>query len=278
MDGWQQGEQYERYMGRWSRPTAVKFLRWLAVQDGQKWLDVGCGTGALSTEIVNHVAPASVAGIDASSGFIDEARRRLPPGIDLRVGDAQSLPFASGSFDVVVSGIALNFVPDAQLAVREMRRVARTGGAVGVYLWDYNDGMEMIRVFWDVAVALDNQAAPRDEATRFPLCREDRLGQLFDSFTWNALRLLGTHCGLHPSKPTPFSTTSMTSGNRSLAAKVPLPVMSQVWRRIIGPNSATHSTPNSPTPQTVQYVCSRGRGPWPELFDRSRGRAATCQE
>ncbi len=160
MDGWQQGEQYERYMGRWSRPTAVKFLRWLAVQDGQKWLDAGCGTGALSTEIVNHVAPASVAGIDASSGFIDEARRRLPPGIDLRVGDAQSLPFVSGSFDVVVSGIALNFVPDAQLAVREMRRVARTGGAVGVYLWDYNDGMEMIRVFWDVAVALDNHARP----------------------------------------------------------------------------------------------------------------------
>lgn len=175
-------------MGRWSRPTAVKFLRWLAVQDGQKWLDVGCGTGALSTEIVNHVAPASVAGIDASSGFIDEARRRLPAGIDLRVGDAQSLPFVSDSFDVVVSGIALNFVPDAELAVREMRRVARTGGAVGVYLWDYNDGMEMIRVFWDVAVALNNHAAPLDEATRFPLCREDQLGQLFESFTWNELR------------------------------------------------------------------------------------------
>ncbi len=103
---------------------------------GQRWLDVGCGTGALSTEIVNHVAPAVVAGIDASSGFIDEARRRLPAGIDLRVGDAQSLPFVSDSFDVVVSGIALNFVPDAELAVREMRRVARTGGAVGVYLWD----------------------------------------------------------------------------------------------------------------------------------------------
>jgi len=123
-------------MGRWSSPTALKFLRWLAVQDGQKWLDAGCGTGALSTEIVNHVAPASVAGIDASSGFIDEARRRLPAGIDLRVGDAQSLPFVSDSFDVVVSGVALNFVPDAELAVREMRRVARTGGAVGVYLWD----------------------------------------------------------------------------------------------------------------------------------------------
>lgn len=175
-------------MGRWSRPTADRFLRWLGVEDGRQWLDVGCGTGALSTAIVNQVSPSSLAGIDASAAFIEVARQQLPKGADLRVGDAQSLPFASDSFDCVVSGIALNFVPDPQLAVREMRRVAHPGGTVGLYLWDYSDGMEMIRVFWDVAVALDKQAAALDEAVRFPLCREDALGQLFDNFAWGARR------------------------------------------------------------------------------------------
>ncbi len=181
MDTWDGGASYENYMGRWSRQLAQRFVEWLDVPRDARWLDVGCGTGALTETIAAVAAPAMLAGLDLSPEFVDAARDRLRGRADLRVGDARALPFADDDFDAVVSGIALNFVPDPSLVVQEMRRVARSGGAVATYLWDYADGMEMIRTFWDAAIALDPTVAHLDEAVRFPLCRPEPMKALFSA-------------------------------------------------------------------------------------------------
>jgi len=123
--------------------------------------------------------PGSVAGVDPSENFLGVARQCFGATVDLCVGDALDIPFPDGSFDAAVSGLALNFVPDPAAAVREMRRVA-SGGRMALYLWDYADGMELIRYFWDAVVSLDPESASLDEAVRFPLCTPDRMTHLFD--------------------------------------------------------------------------------------------------
>ncbi len=146
---------------------------------GKAWLDVGCGTGALSQRIVEAAAPAAVTGIDSSEGFVAHASAHVA-GAQFRVGDAQALPVSDREFDAVVSGLVLNFVPDQPRAVAEMRRAARPGGTVAVYVWDYAGEMQLIRRFWDAAIALDPAARDLDEAVRFPLCRPDPLRALFE--------------------------------------------------------------------------------------------------
>ncbi len=179
-DVWAQGDGYERYMGRWSRPAAAAFLDWLAVPPGKAWLDVGCGSGALSQRIVDSAAPAAVVGVDTSEGFVAHASAHVT-GAQFRVGDAQVLPVANDEFDAVVSGLALNFVPDQPKAVAEMRRAAQPCGKVAIYVWDYAGEMQLIRRFWDAAIALDPAAHDLDEAVRFPQCRPERLRALFES-------------------------------------------------------------------------------------------------
>jgi SAM-dependent methyltransferase len=181
-DVWAQGAGYERYIGRWSRPVAAAFLDWLGLPPGKAWLDVGCGSGALSQRIVDSAAPAAVVGIDSSEGFVTHARARVA---DQRaafcVGDAQALPVCDGEFDATVSGLVLNFVPDQPKAVAEMRRAARPSGTVAVYVWDYAGEMQLMRRFWDAAAALDPAARELDEAMRFLVCRPDPLRALFAS-------------------------------------------------------------------------------------------------
>jgi SAM-dependent methyltransferase len=163
---WGQGAPYERFVGRWSRLVAPQFLAWLGVDAGAAWLDVGSGTGALSSAVLDTASPGSVMGIDSSEGFVGHARSAVP-GATFVVGDAQSLPFEDDSFDVVVSGLVLNFVPDKPRAVAEMTRVARPGGTVAVYVWDYAGRMELLRWFWDAAGELDPAARELDEGQRF---------------------------------------------------------------------------------------------------------------
>lgn len=178
-DNWQLGHPYERYVGRWSRRLAPAFLRWLDLPPGLRWLDVGCGTGALSAAIVEHCAPASVVGVEPSEGFLRVARESLPQHVVLHPGSAASLALADGSVDAVVSGLVLNFVPDLDAALREMARVAAGGATIAAYVWDYAGRMELMRHFWDAAVALDEGARQLDEGTRFPLCRPDALLERF---------------------------------------------------------------------------------------------------
>ena len=174
------GDAYEPFIGRWSRPVAAQFLNWLALPAGGRWLDVGCGTGALSQGILDACAPASVLGVDSSDGFIAHARAHVTDGrAAFRVGDARALPADDAAFDAVVSGLVLNFVPDQPMAVAEMRRVARPGATVAVYVWDYAGEMQLMRQFWDAAIALNPKARDLDEGLRFPVCRPDALRGLF---------------------------------------------------------------------------------------------------
>jgi SAM-dependent methyltransferase len=183
-DVWAAGAAYEPFIGRWSRLVAHEFLTWLAVAPGRRWLDVGCGTGELTRAIVRCAAPGEVIGIDPSEGFLAYARAKTA-GAQFREADAQALPFEDESFDAVVSGLALNFVPDPALALREMRRVTRQRGTVAAYVWDYAEGMHMLRIFWDAA-----DAGALDEARRFPLCRPAALQELFEALNWVELRAI----------------------------------------------------------------------------------------
>lgn len=125
-------------MGRWSRAVAPAFLEWVAPPAGARWLDVGCGTGVFTELVVDTCAPASVSGVDPSSAQIDQARRQLVARhVDFRVGDAQALPFADATFDVVAAALVINFIPDRPRALAEMRRVVNAGGIVAGYVWDF---------------------------------------------------------------------------------------------------------------------------------------------
>jgi SAM-dependent methyltransferase len=187
-DTWERGDPYERYVGRWSRRLAPRFLSWLGMPAGLRWLDVGCGTGALSAAILDRASPARVAALEPSPGFREAAARNLAGRAELHAGNAAQIPLGDAAVDVAVSGLVLNFVPDTQAALREMSRVAR-GGSVAAYVWDYAGKMELMRIFWDAAVELDRDAAALDEGRRFPLCRAEALEQAFSAAGLEAVQV-----------------------------------------------------------------------------------------
>lgn len=193
-DAWQAGDNYDAYMGRWSRQVAPLFLDWLGMPDNLDWLEIGCGTGALSAAILRQCRPKSLIALDPSEGFVSSARENVPDGCArFQVGDAQALDLESGSRDVVVSGLVLNFVPEKEKAIAEMKRVARPGGTVGFYVWDYpGGGVEFMRAFWDAATALDPGAVDLAEHKRFPYCTPDGLADLV------------SRAGLRPGECTPI--------------------------------------------------------------------------
>ncbi len=179
-DVWASGDAYEPYVGRWSRPVARELLAWLGLPPNLHWLDVGSGTGALSQVLLHNAAPREVVGIDQSDGYVAYARARVTDErVTFQVADAQSLPFPDARFDAAVSGLVLNFVPDKARAVGEMRRAVRPGGTVAVYVWDYAGRMQLMRRFWDAAIALDPAARDLDEGSRFPICKPEPLAALF---------------------------------------------------------------------------------------------------
>jgi SAM-dependent methyltransferase len=181
-DSWTSGDAYQRFMGRWSPFLAELFVPWLAVPAGRDWLDVGCGTGALTRTILSQAAPAKVVGVDPSEAFVNFARQNIgDPRVQFKVGGAQELPVEDASFDVAAAGLVLNFVPDPAAALAEIKRAVRPGGRMGAYVWDYSEGMRMIRVFFDAATALVPAAAEVDEGLRFTLARPGALAQLFNA-------------------------------------------------------------------------------------------------
>jgi SAM-dependent methyltransferase len=180
-DTWSSGAAYDGYIGRWSRPVAEQFVPWLEPLPDATWIDVGCGSGALSETILGAARPSRVVGVDPSADFVEHARSTIEDErSEFVVGDGAALPAASGSADHVVSGLVLNFIADPDAALAEMSRVATAGATIAAYVWDYADGMQMLRAFWDAVVALDPGAASLDESTRFPLCRPEALRRLFD--------------------------------------------------------------------------------------------------
>lgn len=181
-DGWVAGDAYEAYMGRWSRPLAFAFLDWLKPRTSGQWLDVGCGTGALTAAILESAEPASVMACDSSEAFIDHARHHLPDRrVSFAIADAECLPTVDRGYDLIVSGLALNFFPTPEAAVASMRSRLRDGGSLAAYVWDYSEGMQYLRYFWDEVTATDPRAHALDEGTRFPLCHPSALATLLVS-------------------------------------------------------------------------------------------------
>ena len=172
-------EAYERFMGRWSALVAPRFLDAVGPSAPRRVLDVGAGTGNLARAAADRWPAAEVLGVDPSPTFVASARART--GAARRLGfsmaDATELPLAAGSTDVALALLVLNFVPDADRAVAEMRRVTRPGGVVAAAVWDYGDGMGMLRVLWDAASGLDPSVTGQDEGA-MPLARADGLPAL----------------------------------------------------------------------------------------------------
>ncbi len=172
------GDTYELLMGRWSESVATRFVRWLAITPSSRVLDVGCGTGALSRVLLTQ-GFGRVVGVDPSASFIAFAGSRTP-NATFQVGEADALRFPEGSFDAVVSGLVLNFLPDAPKGVREMVRVVKKGGTVAAYVWDYPEKMEYLQLFWEAARSVDPAAETLDEGKRFSICRPEKLRDLFE--------------------------------------------------------------------------------------------------
>lgn len=177
-DAWSAGSSYDEYMGRWSRRVAESFVDQLSVEPGRDWVDVGCGTGALTAAVLERCEPGSVLGVDPSDTFVRHASEHVDDQrARFEVGTGDGLPCDDRSVDGVVSGLAYNFMPDRAAALQEFKRIARPDAELALYVWDYpGGGLEFIDVFWKAAAALDPAAAALDEATRFPFCTAERLG------------------------------------------------------------------------------------------------------
>lgn len=179
-DRWTDGDAYERWIGRWSRPVGAEFVAWLRMPGDRRWLDLGCGTGALTEILLAAVSPASIVGVDPSVRFVAHARVHVQdPRATFIEGTADAIPLASDSVDVAVAGLMLNFVPDLPAALAELRRVVVPGGTIAAYVWDYAGRMEMIRCFFDAAIELDPAAIAADEGSRFSICAPEPLRAAF---------------------------------------------------------------------------------------------------
>lgn len=177
---WGNADAYEAHMGRWSRPMAETALRWLAPKPDLAWLDVGCGTGALTAAILEQAAPRSVTGVDPSADFLEDARAAITdPGVNFTVASAAELPFPDAAFDIAIAGLVLHFVPDPLAAVTEMTRVVREGGTIAAYVWDFAGEQQFTNMFWDAAVAVDAAAANLDPRAKFAICAPAPLRQCF---------------------------------------------------------------------------------------------------
>jgi SAM-dependent methyltransferase len=157
-------DAYEQFMGRYSRPLGHELVRVAGIGPGQRVLDVGCGTGALTGLLAELVGPENVGGADPSSAFVEACRTHVP-GADVRVAPAEELPFPDASFDCAVAQLVFHFVSDPPRALAEMVRVTRPGGRVGACVWDMTGGMTMLTRYWEAAQEVD--ASAPGERTRF---------------------------------------------------------------------------------------------------------------
>lgn len=160
------GDAYDRFMGRYSRSLAPEFATFAGVATGMRVLDVGCGPGALTGELVRRLGPSNVAACDPSEPFVAACAARHP-GVEVRRGPAEQLPYDDGEFDLVAAQLVLHFISDPGRAGAECARVVRPGGVVTACVWDFDDGMELLRAFWDAALARDPDAPDEARMLRF---------------------------------------------------------------------------------------------------------------
>ena len=173
-------EAYDWRAGRWSQAVGRSFVEWLGCPPGLRWLEIGCGAGALSRAILEKGEPGKLIGIDPSDQDLAQTRQTLRDGrAEFQQGVMEALSFPEGSFDVIASGLVFNFLKDAPLAFGEMQRVAIPGGCLAGYVWDFAGEMQVVRRFWDAAIVVDGAAALADQAAIFPFCKPEALRQLF---------------------------------------------------------------------------------------------------
>jgi SAM-dependent methyltransferase len=173
-------EAYDRHVGRYSRELARALIAAAEVNPGRRALDVGCGPGALTAELVELLGEDQVAAIDPSMPFVEACRMRLP-GVRVETGPAEALPFEDAVFDHALAQLVVNFMTDPRAGVGEMARVTRPGGTVAAAVWDYAGEMTLLRRFWDAAVAVDPSAADLDEGRCMPFCAPDELAALWSA-------------------------------------------------------------------------------------------------
>jgi SAM-dependent methyltransferase len=173
-------EAYDRLVGRYGRELARALIDAAGLRPGHRAVDVGCGPGALTSELVALLGAEHVAAVDPSVPFVEACRGRLP-GVHVEVGSAEELPFEDAAFDGALSQLVVNFMTDPPAGVREMRRVTRPGGTVAAAVWDYAGEMTLLRRFWDAAIALDPSAEDLDEGRCMPFCTRDELGGLWSA-------------------------------------------------------------------------------------------------
>lgn len=179
---WRGADAYEAYMGRWSRPAAGAALAWLQPLPGRTWLDVGCGTGALTQAILDTANPQQILAVDPSTEFLATAADQISDSrVRFAVGDARALPTPSDRFDVVIAGLVLHLLPDPQPAIAEMARAARRGGQVAAYIWDLSNAAHFTGYLWQAATARDPAAAELDPRNRTTICHPESLAALFTS-------------------------------------------------------------------------------------------------
>jgi SAM-dependent methyltransferase len=170
-DRWSKASAYESFMGRWSGPLARRFVNWLAAPAGGRWLDVGCGTGALTAAILADAEPDAVVACDPSGDFVAYlSEHRRDSRLRVEVATLSTLPPGDSAFDVIASNLVLNFLPDTVAALREILTRVRPNGIVAASVWDYAGGMQFLRAFWDGARSIDPAAESLDEGRRFPVC------------------------------------------------------------------------------------------------------------
>jgi SAM-dependent methyltransferase len=187
---------YDRFMGRYSRLLSAQMADLAGVRDGQQALDVGCGPGALTAELVARLGPAGVAAVDPSAPFVAAARERFP-GVAVQQAPAEQLPFPDDRFDAALAQLVVHFMADPLAGLREMRRVTRPGGGVAACVWDHAGGRGPLGVFWRAAHQLD--AGVEDES-RLAGARE---GHLVELFTAAGLQdVVGTTVGSTVEHPT----------------------------------------------------------------------------
>ena len=202
------GDKYDRFMGRYSRELAPRFIEFAGVDSGMAVVDVGCGPGALTERLVERAGAKDVAAADPSEPFVAAAAERAP-GADVRLAAAEELPWEDDRFDAALSQLVVNFMRDADAGVSEMRRVVRPGGVVAACTWSYGEDMEMLRGFWAAARRLD-PGAP-DEASTMRYRRVEELDEL-----WRRVGLSEVetdHLRVEPATP-----ASRSCGSRSPSA------------------------------------------------------------
>jgi len=179
-DAWDSSDPYEYFMGRWSKLMAPLFLSWLNVPSNLSWIDIGCGTGALSEAIYRNCKPAHLSCIDPSREFLEKTKKKVPGKANFNTGSASGIPEEDESFDILVSGLALNFFSNLTSSMAEMKRVVKPNGIIAAYVWDYADRMDFLRIFWDAASEVDVDAHQFDEGIRFPICNAQNLRHEFE--------------------------------------------------------------------------------------------------